>query len=272
MRRWTTNRRSTTMRKPVTARRIIGLIRRVWVTTGSLLLLGMPVYAWWTYAARLPAGAMASDADVVVQQGETLRFTPRGPAQGRRAWCGSRVAWSRPRRTRRSDMPSPRVAMPSSSMGCRGGARRFRRIGRVRTPTCGACSRRGRRHGGCWVAIRRGPPSWWRLPRGRRRPCGARSSPARRIHVTSTCRARRSPSPRSSRPKMASRRWTCPNHAAGCSRPTWRGTASRAAITPSSGGTALSSATARRASRGLDSRIRSSTRCWQLLRRVQAMP
>ena len=31
------------MRKPVTARRIIGLIRRVWVTTGILLLLGMPV-------------------------------------------------------------------------------------------------------------------------------------------------------------------------------------------------------------------------------------
>ncbi|AMY11419.1 Alpha/beta hydrolase family protein [Luteitalea pratensis] len=72
--------RSTTMREPMTARRIIGIVRRVWVTTGGLLLLGMPVYAWWTYAARLPAGALDSDAGVVVERGETLRFIPRESA------------------------------------------------------------------------------------------------------------------------------------------------------------------------------------------------
>ena len=61
----------------MTARRIIGIVRRVWVTTGGLLLMAMPVYAWWTYAPRLPDGSLVSDAGVLVERGDYLRFTPR---------------------------------------------------------------------------------------------------------------------------------------------------------------------------------------------------
>ena len=59
------------------AQRIIGIVRRIWVTTGALLLVATPVYAWWTYAPRLPDGSLVSDAGVLVERGDYLRFTPR---------------------------------------------------------------------------------------------------------------------------------------------------------------------------------------------------
>jgi len=52
------------------------------VIAGSLLQLPTPIYAWWTYAPRLPAGALLSDARVRVDSGDALRFTPRDQAHG----------------------------------------------------------------------------------------------------------------------------------------------------------------------------------------------
>jgi pimeloyl-ACP methyl ester carboxylesterase len=69
------------MRKPITTRSVLVLIRRLWVTSGVLVLLLMPVYVWWTYTPRLPVGALASDDTVLVERRDVLRFVPRGDAR-----------------------------------------------------------------------------------------------------------------------------------------------------------------------------------------------
>lgn len=69
------------MRKAATTRSVLALVRRVWVFGGSLMLLATPVYAWWTYTPRLPAGAMTADAGVAVEAGDVVRFTPRAGAR-----------------------------------------------------------------------------------------------------------------------------------------------------------------------------------------------
>jgi len=66
------------MRKPTTTRLVVAWIRRVWVASGALVLLLMPVYVWWTYTPRLPVDALSSDATVSVERSDVLRFVPRG--------------------------------------------------------------------------------------------------------------------------------------------------------------------------------------------------
>jgi pimeloyl-ACP methyl ester carboxylesterase len=67
----------------MTAREALRLLHRVWVLSGCLLLLAMPVYVWWTYAARIPASALRSDDAVSVSADPLgLRFSPRGAAKG----------------------------------------------------------------------------------------------------------------------------------------------------------------------------------------------
>jgi Alpha/beta hydrolase family len=69
------------MREPTTIRQVVGWVRRVWVASGALVLLLMPVYVWWTYTPRLAVGALASDAAVRVERGDVLRFVPQGRAR-----------------------------------------------------------------------------------------------------------------------------------------------------------------------------------------------
>jgi pimeloyl-ACP methyl ester carboxylesterase len=53
----------------------------VWVTGGTATLLLMPVYAWWTYAPRLPDGSLSSDATVEIARGTSVVVRPRGEAR-----------------------------------------------------------------------------------------------------------------------------------------------------------------------------------------------
>lgn len=62
-------------------RHLLRMVRRGWVTAGALSLLLTPVYAWWTYAPRLPAGALMSDAGIEIVQGAALEARPRGPSR-----------------------------------------------------------------------------------------------------------------------------------------------------------------------------------------------
>ena len=65
------------------ARRWWQVVRRVWIGTGLASLLLMPVYAWWTYQARIDPAVLTSDAQVAVtRSGSTLRFLPRSPRPG----------------------------------------------------------------------------------------------------------------------------------------------------------------------------------------------
>ena len=203
MRRWTTNRRSTTMRKPMTGVGIIGLIRRVWVTTGIRAVAGMPVYAWWTYAAstagrvrwhRTPTSCVQR-ADDAAFHSLAARRVDVGPV-----WvAGCLVAPE-------AYAPLGHAVAARGLSGrhlwvCRGDARRCRRHRaraerRPATPARGAVAVArwvlgGRFEGGhlSWSEIATRPP---RVPAGRdHRRLDASA-------VTSTCRARRSPSPRSS--------------------------------------------------------------------------
>jgi len=74
------------MRKATTTRLVVAWIRRVWVASGALVLLLMPVYVWWTYTPRLPVDALSSDATVSVERSDVLRIPTRALIEGERAF------------------------------------------------------------------------------------------------------------------------------------------------------------------------------------------